>query len=66
MWRMMSEKPSKAHGCELNALHGGVAPGAPSLPFAAGVEHGSLSGLAGNVAADWFLTNAHTLPNEAG
>ena len=35
-----------------------------STLHAPGMEHGSLSGLAGNVAADWSLAPAHTLPNE--
>jgi len=29
-----------------------------------GVEHGSLSGLAGRLADDWSMTPVHTLPNE--
>ena len=34
------------------------------FPACVGMEHGSLSGLAGNVAVDWSLAPAHTLPNE--
>eukprot|EP00439_Symbiodinium_sp_Y106_P086551 s100_g34.t1 len=42
----------------------GMDDGHPDREAFIGMEHGSLSGLAGNVAVDWSLAPAHTLPNE--